>query len=399
MPRRSGFILCVCALVLLNAACTPAPAEEIAQAITPAPTSTPLRVTAVPTANLLPSRTATLPPTATLTPSPTWTPSLTHTPTDTASPTPVPTETFTPSHTFTASHTPLPTETATTPPTATTPATATLIPSAAPGTPAGPTWTPPPANPAAQIQDHYLMQRPISNSGANWSDRTYPYGGTSGGRLQVHHGVDMVNPRGTPILAAAEGTVLWAGDDLTTLFGPYNNYYGNLVVLQHPFTTFDGQPVFTLYGHMDRVSVSIGQTVRQGETLGMVGGTGIAMGPHLHFEVRVGSAYDFGATRNPELWMRPYPTFGTLAGRVTDSAGNPLYSVTLNIESTDIRRYAFSYADSSVNPDPQFNENFVLGDIPANYYTVTVSENGRVRFRQIVYVYPNRTTWLNVQLN
>jgi hypothetical protein len=52
-----------------------------------------------------------------------------------------------------------------------------------------------------------------------------------------------------------------------------------------------------------------------------------------------------------------------------------------------------------VNPDPAFGENFTLSDLPANYYTVTVGENGRVRFRQTIYVYPNSTTWLDARLN
>jgi murein DD-endopeptidase MepM/ murein hydrolase activator NlpD len=178
-----------------------------------------------------------------------------------------------------------------------------------------------------------------------------------------------------------------------------NNYYGNLVVIQHNFNTPENEPLFTLYGHMDRVTVQTGQAVRAGDAIGTVGSTGVAQGPHLHFEVRAGDPYSFSATRNPELWMRPFQTFGTLAGRVTDADGNVLYEVTLRVESTDITRYTFSYADTSVNSDTTFHENFTLGDLPANYYTVTVSDGNRARFRQIVYVYPNRTTWLDVQLS
>ena len=215
----------------------------------------------------------------------------------------------------------------------------------------------------------------------------------------MHHGVDMENPRGTPIMAAADGVVLYAGEDSTTLFGPQTAYYGNLVVIQYPFTSSDGQPVFSLYGHMQRVDVQSGQAVKQGDQVGMVGDSGVAFGPHLHFEVRVGDAYSFAATRNPELWIYPYGGYGTLAGRVTDAGGTPLYDVTLQVKSTDISRYAFSYADNSVNPDPVFNENFVLGDLPANYYEVSVNDNGRVRFKKIVYVSKNRTTWLDVKLN
>ena len=332
--------------------------------------------TPFPTANLLPSRTRTIPPTATVTPT------STQTSTQTLTPSPTPTETQTPTVTLTTSLIPSPTR---------------LTPDGSYTPP--PTWTPPPANPAAQIADHYAFSRPISDVATNWISRTYPYGGTSGGRLQVHHGVDMQNPVGIPVRAVADGTVVWAGDDLTTLFAPINNYYGNLVVIQHNFNTPEGEALFSLYGHMNFVSVQTGQTVQTGDILGEVGGTGVAQGPHLHLEVRVGDFHSFDATRNPELWMRPYPGFGTLAGRVTDADGNLLYDVTLRVESTDISRYAFSYADTSVNPDPAFNENFTLGDLPANYYTVTVSDGNRARFQQIVYVYPNRTTWLDVQLN
>jgi murein DD-endopeptidase MepM/ murein hydrolase activator NlpD len=265
--------------------------------------------------------------------------------------------------------------------------------------PLAPTWTPPPPDPARQIADHYWLSRPASDDVANWAARTYPYGGTAGGRYQVHHGIDIVNPRGTRILAAADGTVIYAGDDLGARFGPINNYYGNLVVIQHNFTAPDGQPVFTLYGHMDRIVVGAGQVVSEGEAIGNVGATGVALGPHLHFEVRVGDPYSFDATRNPDLWIRPYFGYGTLAGRVTDAAGNLLYDVTLIIESPDSTRYAFSYADTSVNGDSVFGENYTMGDLPAGYYTVTVSDNGRIRFRETLYIYPNRTTWLNVPLN
>lgn len=332
--------------------------------------------TPVPTANLVPSRTRTLPPTRTHTPTRSLTPTPTLTPSYTLTPSLTPTETLTPS--------PISSPTRMTPDASYTPP---------------PTWTPPPPNPGAQIADHYAFSRPISDHATNWIARTYPYGGTSGGRLQVHHGVDIQNPTGIAILAVADGTVVYAGDDLNVRFAPINNYYGNLVVVQHNFNTPEGEPLFTLYGHMSQVSVQVGQGVAVGDILGTVGGTGVAQGPHLHLEVRVGDYYNFDNTRNPELWIRPFPTFGTLAGRVTDADGNLLYDVTLRIESTDITRYAFSYADASVNSDPAFGENFTLGDLPANYYTVIVSDGNRARFQQIVYIYPNRTTWLDVQLD
>jgi murein DD-endopeptidase MepM/ murein hydrolase activator NlpD len=215
----------------------------------------------------------------------------------------------------------------------------------------------------------------------------------------VHHGVDLANPGGTRIIATGDGEVVYAGSDNSVQFGPTSNYYGNLVVIQHNFTTAEGRRIFTLYGHMQRIDVQAGQTVTQGTQIGVVGGTGVAFGPHLHFEVRAGDPYDFGATLNPELWMLPFQGLGTIAGRVADANGNLLYDVTVQIQTPTSTRYAFSYADDSVNPDPVFGENFALGDLPANYYDVSVRDNGRLRFQKIVYVYPNRTTWIEVELN
>ncbi len=371
-------------LWVLLSACSSAAVTPFAATIPAGDTTTVVQVmTSVPTANPVASRTPTLPPTASYTPS--STPTATFTATNTL---PV-------TNTRPATNTPRPNASSSSP----------AIASATPTNPADdpnntppPSWTPPPPDSAVQVEDHYRFRRPISDEGVNYVARTYTYGGTSGGRLQVHHGVDMENPRGTPILAVGDGIVFYAGNDSSTVFGPQTNYYGNLVVIEHPGKSPEGQSVYTLYGHMQRVDVQAGQSVNQGDQIGSVGDSGVAFGPHLHFEVRVGDAYNFSATRNPELWIFPYQGFGTMAGRVTDAVGSPLYDVTLQVKSATITRYAFSYADDTVNPDPAFNENFVLGDLPANYYEVSVNDNGRVRFQKIIYVYPNRTTWIDVQL-
>ncbi len=374
-------------LITLVTAC------QSSTAVTPPPTQTLDRVVAivatrVPTANPLPSRTPTLPPTNTLVPTDTLMPS------DTPSSTLFPTNTFFPTNTQLPSATLSPTFPPTAPPiNSPTPGADTD----ANGTPL-PSWTPPPRDSSVEIADHYHFHRPISQEGINYADRTYPYGGTSGGKLQVHHGVDLVNPSGTPILAAGDGVVYYAGDDFTTVFGATPNYYGNLVVIQHNFLTPEGQPVFTLYGHMQSVNVQTGQSVTTGQIIGFVGATGIAMGPHLHFEVRIGNPQDFNATRNPDLWIYPYQGYGTLAGRVTDANGNLLYQATIQVRST-IRRYTFSYPDDTVHGDDTFHENYTLGDLPANYYEVSVNDGQRVRFQKMIYVYPNRTTWLDIQLN
>ena len=94
------------------------------------------------------------------------------------------------------------------------------------------------------------------------------------GGLKHHKGLDMAAPTGTPIHAAADGTVREAG---------WHGGYGNLVVLQHTSV------YATAYGHMSRIhpSMAPGLRVRQGDVIGYVGSTGMSTGPHLHYEVRV----------------------------------------------------------------------------------------------------------------
>ena len=87
-----------------------------------------------------------------------------------------------------------------------------------------------------------------------------------------HTGIDYGCPKGTEILASADGTVMAAGWDLTG--------YGFCVILRHP----DGRA--TLYAHLDSISVDRYAEVKQGEVIGISGATGKVTGPHLHFEAR-----------------------------------------------------------------------------------------------------------------
>ena len=95
---------------------------------------------------------------------------------------------------------------------------------------------------------------------------------------RMHEGIDIAAALGTPIHAAASGTVIHAG---------WLGGYGNLVVVDH------GDGLATAYAHAFAILVAVGQQVSQGDTLSLVGSTGNSSGPHLHFEVRVnGSAVD-----------------------------------------------------------------------------------------------------------
>jgi hypothetical protein len=91
-----------------------------------------------------------------------------------------------------------------------------------------------------------------------------------------HSGVDLAAASGTPVVAAARGHVVWAA--------PMAGGWGTLVIVRH------SRGVESMYAHLSRVSVSIGQQVRAGGQVGLMGSTGDATGPHLHFEVRVRGA-------------------------------------------------------------------------------------------------------------
>ena len=100
--------------------------------------------------------------------------------------------------------------------------------------------------------------------------RGNPFGG---GGAEFHPGQDIAAPRGTPVLAPAEGRVVEAG---------WKNGYGQTVVLDH------GNGLTTRYGHLSKIEVTAGQELKRGDQLGQVGSTGRSTGPHLHYEVRVG---------------------------------------------------------------------------------------------------------------
>lgn len=96
------------------------------------------------------------------------------------------------------------------------------------------------------------------------------------GKPELHTGIDLVNAKGTPIHAAAGGIVLRAGSATG---------YGNVVMVTH---LIDRQVYTTVYAHLDSISVSAGQTVMPGQTVGTLGSTGWSTGPHLHFELHKG---------------------------------------------------------------------------------------------------------------
>jgi murein DD-endopeptidase MepM/ murein hydrolase activator NlpD len=99
-------------------------------------------------------------------------------------------------------------------------------------------------------------------------------GGRKTQSLHGYNAVDLATPVGTPVLASASGQVIIARSS------GWNGGYGNYIAISHNNGTQ------TVYGHLSRVNVSVGETVAQGQMIGSSGNTGKSTGPHLHFEIR-----------------------------------------------------------------------------------------------------------------
>ena len=110
-----------------------------------------------------------------------------------------------------------------------------------------------------------------------------PYGLRWGGS-DFHPGIDIADDYGTPIVAAASGTVTAAGWN--------SGGYGNMVDIDH------GNGIWTRYGHAEAVAVTVGETVQKGQIIAYMGSTGFSTGPHVHYEVHVN-----GELVNPILYL------------------------------------------------------------------------------------------------
>ncbi len=203
-------------------------------------------------------------------------------------------------------------------------------------------------------------------------------------------------PSGTPVLATADGIVRFAGPDDTVTVGPQPEFYGQVVVLEHPPAPGSNAPLFTLYGHLSAILVESGQQVSSGELIGFSGDSGVAYGPHLHFEVRQG-ANDYGATRNPLLWLEPFAGLGAVAARITWPDGSPVLEAPVVLRRVDGQApytAGTTYAAGGVNSDDQRQENLVLDDVVPGYYELEINSD----VRQRLWVFPDRATFLTITL-
>lgn len=151
-----------------------------------------------------------------------------------------------------------------------------------------PTYEPPPTQPKtrlARIQKFIsrTIEQPIRRLGAFLWPTAFRH--LNQYFSWYHPGVDIKGTLGSPVYAAADGTITQAGWN--------RGGYGNQVIIDHP----DGRS--TRYAHLSKIDVEIGDNIKQGQVIGLVGSTGRSTGPHLHFEVIAG-----GRRLNPLGFLR-----------------------------------------------------------------------------------------------
>ena len=148
------------------------------------------------------------------------------------------------------------------------------------------------ADEAIDFYDSYLKKVSYNIS---YTPLGYPFAGRitstfghrenpfSGASVETHKGLDIKGPNGAPVKAMANGKVIFAG---------VRGGYGNCVILKH------GNGFQTLYGHLSKILVSVGNNIKIGQHIGNIGSTGRSTGPHLHYEVRRN-----GQQVNPEPFL------------------------------------------------------------------------------------------------
>jgi murein DD-endopeptidase MepM/ murein hydrolase activator NlpD len=250
------------------------------------------------------------------------------------------------------------------------------------------------------------LLRPVGAGGRNLSDPSNRFGEYQRSTRGANPGASFLNSSGTPVIAAAAGKVVAAGDDSRTNYGMRPNTYGNLVILEHSLPGISA-PVYTLYAHLSEVLVDEGQSVAAGEVIGKVGMTGNVSGSTLHFEVRMGENTP-EAARNPELWLEPLPDeegqmLGAVAGRLVDAKGEFIEMRNIVLERLGSpgqpaldQYYLKTYADKDMLGQPPWGENFAISGLPAGEYQISVWLNGM--YTLLVDVEPGKLTTVTFEI-
>jgi len=265
-----------------------------------------------------------------------------------------------------------------------------------------PAPVPPRVVQSARMPRHTWLRRPIGLTDQPYIDQTYRFGSTMGGNFQPHQGVEFNNADGTPVHAIGNGAVVYSG--------PAERGALTVAIKHDRQLPADGRRLFlySVYYHNSRLLAQVGQRVKAGDVIALVGNTGRATNDHLHLEVHA-SPYD--STRlivdpdvryppyntNPELWIAPLPGTGMIAGQVWDSAGQPVSQARIyGLVKPEPRETPFSYIETygpKNHSDPVYHEHFAISDVPPGEYVLGTEIGGKRIFRRVK-VEPGNLTWV-----
>ena len=249
---------------------------------------------------------------------------------------------------------------------------------------------------------HTWFRRPIALSDQPHIDQTYRFGSTMGGNFQPHQGVEFNNADGTPVHAIGDGVVVHSG--------PAERGALTVAIKHDRRLTADGRQlfVFSVYYHNSKLLAQVGDRVKAGDVIALVGNTGRATNDHMHLEVH---ASPFDSTRlivdpevryppyntNPELWIEPLPGTGMVAGQVWDSAGKPLQQARIyGLVKPEPQETPFSFIETygpRNHSDPVYKEHFGISDVPPGTYVLGVEIDGKRVLRQVK-VEAGKLTWV-----
>lgn len=250
----------------------------------------------------------------------------------------------------------------------------------------------------AQGTRHTWFERPIALGDQPYIDQTYRYGGTMGGTFQQHQGVEFNNPDGTPVHAVGDGVVVFSGAA---------EQGSNTVAIRHD-RKLNGLFIYSVYYHNATLLAPLGRRVKTGDVIALVGNTGRATNDHLHLEIHASPLDSVPLivdpherypryTVNPELWIRPLPGTGLVAGQVWDARGQPLPQARVyGLVKAEPQETPYSYAETygeHNRPDPAYREHFAVSDVEPGDYTLAVVVGGKHLTRR-VRVAAGQVTWV-----
>jgi len=249
---------------------------------------------------------------------------------------------------------------------------------------------------------HPWFRRPIAAVDQPYIDQTYRFGSTMGGNFQPHQGVEFNNPDGTPVHAIGDGIVVYSGPAEAG---------ANTIAIRHDrkLRTAEGDRfVFSVYYHNSKLLAQVGQRVRIGDVIALVGNTGRATNDHLHLEVHVAPTTDSSKivdpsvryppyNANPELWIEPLPGTGLVAGQAWDSNRQPVLQARIyGLVKPEPQETPFSFIEtygSRNHTDPVYDEHFAVSDVPVGEYVLGMEIEGR-RVSRRIRVAAGQLTWV-----